>query len=99
LSATLLPFTKPDLWQASPISGRFLGIPVMSLIGAVGLAASIFIFTIFWVYTKLGLPAQHTLIALIVLVIVGIVGYYGALAIQRRRGIDISLNYAEIPPE
>ncbi len=30
LSATLLPFTKPDLWQASPIRGRFLGIPVLS---------------------------------------------------------------------
>lgn len=99
LSAMLLPFTKPDLWQASPVRGRFLGIPVMSLVGAAGFAASVFIFSIFWIYKKLGLPAQHTLIALIVLVVLGIVGYYGAVLVHRRRGIDIRLNYAEIPPE
>ena len=71
----------------------------MSLVGAAGFAASVFIFSIFWIYKKLGLPAQHTLIALIVLVVLGIVGYYGAVLVHRRRGIDIRLNYAEIPPE
>ena len=63
------------------------------------IASAVFLFYIFFAYDNLGLPKTHTEIALAVLAAVGIGGYYLAVLVQRRRGVDITLNYAEIPPE
>jgi basic amino acid/polyamine antiporter, APA family len=99
VSALLLPLTKPDIWRNSPVPGKAVGIPIISLAGAAGLAASGFIFWIFWAYPGLALPRHNTAIALIVLIGGAIIAYFVALLVQRQRGVDISLNYAEIPPE
>jgi APA family basic amino acid/polyamine antiporter len=100
LGALLLPWLRPALYRQSPVTGKFLGIPVLSLVGAAGLAASIFVFWIFMKYPDLGVHNKgNTLLAMFGMMAGGFLLYYVARAVQRRRGTDIALNYAEIPPE
>lgn len=100
VGAMLLPYLRPALFRQSPITGRFLGIPILSWIGALGLAASLFVFWIFMKYPALGVSnRKNTLLAMFGLMAGGFILYYVARAVRRARGVDIALNYQEIPPE
>lgn len=100
VGAMLLPYLRPSLFRQSPITGKILGVPVLSWIGLLGLATSLFVFWIFMKYPALGVSNRtNTLLAMFGLMAGGFVLYYVARAIQRPRGRDIALNYQEIPPE
>ena len=100
LSALLLPLLKPELWKRAPLPGKTLGIPTISIFGFVGLVASSFLVWTYVHYAALGLNLRDTLIALAIMLGAGVVLYFVARAVQRsKKGVDISLNYAEIPPE
>jgi basic amino acid/polyamine antiporter, APA family len=99
-SAILLPWLRPHLWRGSPLPGRFLGLPLMTLAGVVALAVEIFILYVFLHYDGLGVANdRNTILLMVGLWAGGFVLYYVARAIQLRRGVDIALNYAAIPPE
>jgi len=100
VAAILLPYLKPDLWQRSPLPRRVLGVPLLTWIGVVGLAAGGFVVFILLHYPDLGIHHRaRTLLAMGGSIVAGFVLYYGARAVQRARGVDISLSYREIPPE
>ena len=100
VSAIVLPYRRPALFGQSPVTGKFLGIPWLSWAGALGLAASLFVFWIFMKYPALGVSnRKNTVLAMIGLMVGGFLLYYVARAVQRARGVDIELNYHEIPPE
>jgi amino acid transporter len=100
LAAMLLPFLKPALWRQTPIPGRILGIPILSLIGLAGAGASAFVIFLFLKYPGLGITNRlNTLLSMAACIVAGFLLYYLARLVQRGRGVDIALNYSEIPPE
>jgi hypothetical protein len=91
---------KPALWRQTPIPGTVAGIPILSLIGLAGAGASAFVIFLFLKYPGLGISNRlNTLLSMGACVVAGFLLYYLARFVQRGRGVDIALNYSEIPPE
>jgi amino acid transporter len=100
LGAILLPFLKPDLWKTTPLARRYAGIPLLSIVGLLGFAAVSFVFYLYMHYSGLGIAHPvRTVIAMAACIVIGFAIYFVGAAIQKRRGIDVSLNYAELPGE
>lgn len=100
VSAILLPWLKPHLWKRSPLPGRVAGLPLMTLFGVIALAVELFILYVLLHYQALGVTNRtNAMLMMVGLWVAGFVLYYVARAVQLRRGVDIGLNYAEIPPE
>jgi amino acid transporter len=110
ISATLVARRRPDLYYGTQAELRFRGVPILPIVGVgsvvigVGaiLLALIFHANIGLVDTDVfpGVSYFHlAIVAPFIVLAVGAIWYYGALAFRRRQGIDLSLNYREIPPE
>lgn len=98
LAAILFPFVKKSMFNASPVSWRAGGIPVMSIAGAIGF---IFYVVMFGVYafdpvygsTNISIWELQALI-----IGSGIVAFYAIKAYQKSHGVDVMLAFREIPP-
>ena len=104
LAAVALPTRRPDLYQSSPANVKFLGIPVLYIVGTlsilifVGLIAVSFINPLsvmngnrddwWWI------PAW-----LVGLIVGGCLLYYVPRLIRSSQGINIKFVYKELPPE
>jgi amino acid transporter len=113
ISAIVFPLRRKAAYEASVSNIKLLGIPVLWYFGVGAIAAGIFGGWLWLKYPLLGLPnagksISHQLftsplnggLALIATgLIVGAVIYFAGRAWRRTQGIDISLNYLEIPPE
>jgi hypothetical protein len=98
LGAVLLPYRHPELWAGGPLTGRFLGVPVLSILGGltfIGIAFTSYVL----LQPEYGIPTGKFFLFTALIMAVGIAIYYIALAVQRSKGRDIALNYGEIPPE
>lgn len=106
VAAVLFPITRKRMYEASPARNfKLAGIPIMPAAGAV---ATVFFAVMFWLLwedpnaagplihpSKMPVEAWITLGALIA----GTAWYVGAKRYRRRRGIDISLAFQQIPIE
>jgi amino acid transporter len=106
VAAVLFPITRKRMYEASPARNfKLAGIPIMPASGAI---AAVFFAVMFWLLwedpnaagplihpSKMPVEAWITLGALIV----GTAWYIGAKRYRRRRGIDISLAFQQIPIE
>ena len=104
LAAVALPTRRPDLYQSSPANVKFLGIPVLYIVGTlsilifVGLIAVSFINPLsvmngnrddwWWI------PAW-----LAGLIVGGCLLYYVPRLVRSSQGINIKFVYKELPPE
>jgi len=104
LAAVALPTRRPDLYQSSPANVKFLGIPVLYIVGTLsilifmGLIAISFINPLsvmngnrddwWWI------PAW-----LAGLIVGGCLLYYVPRLIRSSQGINIKFVYKELPPE
>jgi amino acid transporter len=100
-TATLIKRRRPDLYLGSPAEWRLGGLEVLPIAGVVcsfvGAAA---IFLLFYFHTNVGLQyTTETAIYIGAMFVVAAAWWFGARAIQRRQGVDISLAYKEIPPD
>ena len=100
VAAILLPYRHKELWQqAGPFAGRVARIPVLSILGVVTFTAICFI-DFLYLQPELGIPSVGSALRNVGLVVgAGILFYLIAVRVQRSRGMDITLNYREIPPE
>jgi len=99
--AIIYPYRRKDLFESSSVARyKVGGVPAISLVGLANLILFSFLF-----YFSLqnpamggptGAPALETLGGVFVL---GIIAYYATKAYYRKKGIDISLAMAQIPPE
>ncbi|HHY95945.1 MAG TPA: hypothetical protein GX513_13200, partial [Firmicutes bacterium] len=94
LSALMLPFKRPDIYDLSPVRGEFLGIPVISWLG--GLVTAIGWFLVAFAITPLGTGPQVIFCATVFLITLL---YIWTQQRNLREGVDLTRIYAEIPPE
>ena len=104
LAAIALPIRRPDLYQASPANVKFLGIPVLWIVGPLSIAEFIFIIWISFQYPALvmaGNSADAWWIPAWLggLIIGGALLYYVPRFIRAQQGVNIGFVYKELPPE
>ena len=94
LSAMLLPYHKPEIYNRSPVKWEVLNIPVMSILGA-------FTFIVGWFFIYLSLRNFSAIIMLtfIGVMLVGLIIYLVQQNRNKKDGVDVSKIYSQIPPE
>ncbi len=104
VAAVILPFTKKDLYAASPLAKFRIGkVPLLSVFGV--LFCGFLGFLIYeWLIDPQGLYGisyKNTTSVVFMLILYGLALalYVGMRAYRRKRGIDVSKVYAEIPVE
>jgi len=99
IAATILPWRLPDIFDASPIGKYKVGrIPLMSIVGAASFVVSFFILYQYAVYTPAGFNTMVNLQVATIILVAGLVVYAYAKVVSKRRGIDLSVAYREVPP-
>ena len=101
--AIVFAFRNPALWRASPVHRNFLGVPtttwwgVLGLVFGVGLLIYLFCTDLIAAITPTDNFGQFIVFPAII--IAGFIGYFISRAIRHRQGIDLDLNFKEIPPD
>ncbi len=104
VAAVLLPYTKPDLYNASPIAKyKIAGIPLITVAGVIFGAFLLFLLYE-WLIDPLGLYGigltnTSSVIYMGAMYLLALVIYLGFRAYRKREGIDIDKVYQEIPVE
>lgn len=104
IAATLLPFIKKDLYEASPISKfKVFGIPTITVAGVILLAFLLYLLYQ-WVFDPLelygiGLANTSSIIFMLAMYALAAILFFGFKAYRKKQGIDINKVYEEIPVE
>lgn len=110
LAAVLLPYRRPDVFEGSPVKWRVAGVPVISIVGVASLVACA---VMEWAYLNdpfsgisldpstlsEGILGFGMFLINIGIFLSGLIVYFIARMIRKRSGVDVSLNYKEIPAE
>jgi amino acid transporter len=106
IAAIMFPFRLPEVFESSPVRWRVGGVPVMSIVGFISLAACIAALVIFWKDPYAGLRNLNDgsrywwgVAYNVGIFLSGFVIYFVARALNRSRGVDISKRFREIPIE
>jgi basic amino acid/polyamine antiporter, APA family len=100
LAAVLLPYRKPDVWRSSATTSRFLGIPVVSLAGALSIVLMGALFFVYMHYPSLGIEDKgHFFRDCGIVLAAALVTFFVARVVRLRQGVDVDKLAAEIPPE
>ncbi|MFZ0130274.1 MAG: amino acid permease [Candidatus Dormiibacterota bacterium] len=104
LAAIALPIRRPDLYQASPANVKFLGIPVLYIVGTLSILEFVGIIAISFINplsVMNGNRADFWWIPawLAALIVGGALLYYVPRFIRARQGVNIGFVYKELPPE
>jgi basic amino acid/polyamine antiporter, APA family len=100
VSAAILPWRKPEIYNASPIAKyRVLGLPIITF------AALLFSVLLIWSLIKwftddaYGVNNTDSFILMGGMYVLAIAIYVGSQIVRRRQGIDLGMVYGEIPAE
>ena len=100
VSAAVFPWRRRELYRASGISWTVGGVPVVSIAGVAAVLGGAFIIWIYFHYPYFGLADKGKFFAWFGgTAAAALIVYLSAKTVRRRQGIDLSLVYAEIPPE
>lgn len=100
VAGTAMPFRRRELFRASVSNRRVAGIPLLSIIGAFCICTTIFMVWGYLHYSYFGITNKTNLLLWVGgTLVAAIVVYLIARLVRKRQGIDLSLVYAEIPPE
>jgi basic amino acid/polyamine antiporter, APA family len=104
IAAVALPLRRPDLYQGSPANVKFLGVPVLYIVGTLSILEFMGIIAISFINPLSvmngnrddwwWIPAW-----LIGLIVGGALLYYIPSAIRAQQGINVKFVYKELPPE
>lgn len=101
VAAVFFPWRQRDIFESSPVAWRIRGIPMLSILGVAGVLGA---GTIGWAFLNdpfSGVSFQQPLLLVINVIFFasGFGVFWLVKWIRARQGIDISLAFAEIPPE
>jgi len=100
LSAVVFPYRMKEVFEASPVRWRVAGVPLMSIVGALSVAALVIMAWAFLTDPSAGLVGNDFLFWLNIIIFVsGFVLYYIAVAVQQQRGIDVTRAFKTLPVE
>ena len=105
ISATIMPWRRPDLYKGSPADWRVAGIPMLPVCGFLSvIVIAFFIALPFYYQDELGLTSRSwlpeaTAIAPVAVILIGIAWWLLARRYHRSRGVDLDLLYRTIPPD
>ncbi len=102
IGGIFFPYRQRQIWQSSRYNQVFAGIPVMTIMAVVSLVGLTIIAVILITDPNSGINWKtntNNLIFTFVTFFSGLVIYYIARYVQKRRGVDVTLAYREIPPE
>ncbi|MCF7793450.1 MAG: APC family permease [Candidatus Cloacimonetes bacterium] len=94
LSAMLLPYHKPEIYDRSPVKWEIFGIPVMTILGGFTFVAGWFF--LYLSMENFNIPIMLTLIGVM---LAGLIVYLIQQNKNKKEGIDTSKIYSQIPPE
>jgi len=100
LAGAMLPYRAKEIYEASPGSQyKFAGLPLVTVLGAVGFVVGAAMCLLFVFYNQLGLANPTAYLVVVVILVISLVWYFLVKFGQRSRGIDVDFAYKEIPPE
>lgn len=101
LAAALLPYRRRELFESSPINFRWAGIPVVAIVGALGVVTMAIMLYVILIdpISGFSLGDPYNLIFNVGVYLFGAVYYFAARAIQRMRGVNVDHAFQEIPVE
>jgi amino acid transporter len=111
IAAILLPYTKRDLYEASPIAKyKIAGIPIITVAGVIFAAFLLFLlyqwfldpnalYGIGYSINEKGVKNVGSLVFMGLMYLLALVIYLAAKWYRRSRGVDLDLIYKEIPVE
>jgi amino acid transporter len=104
IAAIVLPYTKPDLYKASPIAKyNVLGIPLITVAGLI--FGGFLVFLLYqWIFDPnglygIGITNTSSVIYMLSMYVLAALIYFGFKAARKRQGIDLDKVHAEIPAE
>ena len=104
ISAIVLPYTKPDLYKASPIAKyNVLGIPLITVAGVI--FGGFLVFLLYqWLFDPnalygIGISNTSSVIYMLSMYVLAAVIYFGFRSARKRQGIDMDKVQSEIPVE
>jgi amino acid transporter len=98
-AAFLFAYRARDLFAGSPFHKRVAGIPVIALLGAIGMIEYAYFAYRLISDDAIGANIDSGLVAVAILLTIGIPVYLISYLVQRRRGVDITRAAHELPPE
>lgn len=101
IAAMVFPYARRTrgIFESSPIRQRFLGIPVITWLGAFGSLWNIFIFLEFAFDSRYGVNGAWDLVVIVLVPLVALAIYGISYLSHRSSGMDMSLAFRELPPE
>jgi basic amino acid/polyamine antiporter, APA family len=98
VAAAILPYRLPDVFETSAVNHRIGGVPVITIVGILSTIAMLFLLWVFIKDPNSGMTPKMIVINFVIL-FSGLVIYYVARWTQRRKGVDVSLSFKEVPVE
>jgi amino acid transporter len=99
IAATILPWRLPDVFNASPLGKFKIGrLPLITIFGIGSFIVSFLVCYQYALYEPAGFNKIENLVLATFIIIVGVIIWSLAKWWNKKRGIDISIAFKEIPP-
>jgi len=100
LSGAIFPFVRKETYNASPIARYKVGnVPLITVTGLISFAYLVIAICYMFAVPALGIVYLWPLVAIGVTMLLAVLWYFGWKAHQKKKGIDITLAFKEVPPE
>lgn len=100
VAAAVFPYRRPELYRASGIRAKIAGVPLVVITGVASVLSGGFMFWVYFRYSYFGLTDKARFFGWCGgIIVAGAVYYLIVRLVRARQGRDLSLVYAEIPPE
>lgn len=99
LAGAWFPYRKRQIYEDSSARLSVGGLPLMTVAALPGAAFLAFILYRSFVDDTAAVNSRTTLLLTAAVFLIGIIWYFVAKAVQKRRGVDVDLRFDEIPVE